>query len=119
MNSQQLAVRRQVAYWRLLSATFGLTEQAENFENMSLDLVDELEMPTMLLDSTMSVDNLLHRYPELEAEFKVNCHKGVSLYTIRHFDEKSLHVIPRGERILVEQRTDQTLQVVTYSEQKS
>ena len=57
--------------------------------------------------------------PELEAEFKVNCHKGVSLYTIRHFDEKSLNVIPRGERILVEQRTDQTLQVVTYSEQKS
>jgi aspartate kinase len=49
----------------------------------------------------------------------VYCHNGVSLYTIRHFDEKSLNVIPRGERILVEQRTDQTLQVVTYSEQKS
>lgn len=70
MNSQQLAARRQVAYWRLLSATFGLTKLAENFENMSVKLVDELEMPSLLLDSTTSVDNLLHRYPELEPEFK-------------------------------------------------
>ena len=70
MNSQPLAARRQVAYWRLLSATFGLTEQAENFETMSVELVDELDMPNLLLDSTISVDNLLHRYPELEEEFK-------------------------------------------------
>ena len=56
------------------------------------------------------IDALL---PELEEEFKVNCHRGVSLYTIRHFDEQSIKVLPKDEKVLLEQRSDQTLQVVT------
>ena len=85
---------------------------------MKVDLIQNsaISFKVCLDNRFEGIDGLL---PELEAEFKVNCHKEVSLYTIRHFDEKSLNVIPRGERILVEQRTDQTLQVVTYSEQKS
>lgn len=62
------------------------------------------------------IDGLL---PELEQGFKVNCHRGVSLYTIRHFDDESINEIPKSEGILVEQRADQTLQVVTFSKQKS
>ncbi|HEY9696002.1 MAG TPA: VWA domain-containing protein [Trichocoleus sp.] len=61
--------RRQVLYWRLLSAMFGLTEQGANFEHMSGEIVDELGLPALILDPNISIENLLHRYPELQADF--------------------------------------------------
>lgn len=61
--------RRQVLYWRLLSAMFSLTEQGANFERMSGEIVDELGLPTLILDPNISIENLLHRYPELQADF--------------------------------------------------
>jgi len=50
--------------------------------------------------------------PVLEKRFKVTCHEGVSLYTIRHFDEKAVESILNGYEVLVEQRGKQTVQLV-------
>lgn len=61
--------RRQVLYWRMLTAMFGLEEQAENFETMAAEITQELGMPASLLDVEISIENLLLRYPELEPEF--------------------------------------------------
>lgn len=69
MNQLEISNRRQVLYWRMLTAMFGFEEQGENFEKMSKDIAKELHMPAALLDISMSVDNLMQRYPELEAEF--------------------------------------------------
>lgn len=69
MDIHQVAQRRQVLYWRLLSAIFGLTEQGDNFERMSGEIVDELGLPSLILDPKVGIDDLLQRYPELEADF--------------------------------------------------
>lgn len=69
MLEDGIGQRRQVLYWRLLGAMFGLTEQGANFEHMSGEIVDELGLPALILDPSISIENLLHRYPELQADF--------------------------------------------------
>ncbi|WP_343487200.1 aspartate kinase [Allomuricauda sp. d1] len=49
---------------------------------------------------------------ELKKKFKVVCHEDVSLYTIRHFDEKAVESLQNGYTVLVEQRGKETLQLV-------
>ena len=49
---------------------------------------------------------------ELRSKFKVTVTEGVNLYTVRHFDESEKKVRSYGEKILLEQRTKETLQVV-------
>ncbi|MCX5205238.1 VWA domain-containing protein [Streptomyces sp. NBC_00237] len=60
--------RRQVQYWRLLSRLFDAEEQP-NLESASLAVVEDLGLPTALLDPRASVDTLVQRNPELAAEF--------------------------------------------------
>ena len=50
--------------------------------------------------------------PALEQKFKVTCHKNVSLYTIRHFNEDSVEKVLNGYSVLVEQRGKETIQLV-------
>ncbi|BAY63373.1 VWA_CoxE family protein [Calothrix brevissima NIES-22] len=69
MDTEQIAQRRQVVYWRLLTSMFGFSEQGANFEQMATEVVSELNLPQLILDPNISIENLLHRYPELEADF--------------------------------------------------
>lgn len=50
--------------------------------------------------------------PVLEERFKVKCHEGVSLYTIRHFNDQAVESILNGYDVLVEQRGKETVQLV-------
>ncbi|HEV2640168.1 MAG TPA: VWA domain-containing protein [Actinocrinis sp.] len=61
--------RRQVLYWRLLSRLFGSEEQP-SLETASLAVVDDLGLPSALLDPGVSVDTIVQRFPALEPEFK-------------------------------------------------
>jgi len=65
MHTQSIIHRRQVAYWRLLSALFDQTATAPSFEQMATEIVRELGLPTLLLDPHIGIDTLLQRYPEL------------------------------------------------------
>lgn len=49
---------------------------------------------------------------ELAAQYAMKFQKGVSLYTIRHFDDKAYEALPEGSKIILEQRTGETLQIV-------
>jgi aspartate kinase len=49
---------------------------------------------------------------ELAAQYIMKFQKGVSLYTIRHFDDKAYEALPEGSKIILEQRTGETLQIV-------
>lgn len=69
MNQQDILNRRQILYWRMMSAMFGFEEQGANFEQMSKGIAKELKMPTPILDPGMSVDDFLQRYPEMESDF--------------------------------------------------
>ncbi len=48
----------------------------------------------------------------LKARYKVECRESVSLFTIRHFDENSSKEILKSNKLLLEQRTKETLQLV-------
>lgn len=48
----------------------------------------------------------------LKSRFKVVCHEGVSLYTIRHFDEEAIASLHNGHEVILEQRGKETLQLV-------
>lgn len=49
----------------------------------------------------------------LSKKFKVSYNENVSLYTIRHFDEKSKNAIERNKTVLLKQISRETLQLVT------
>ena len=48
----------------------------------------------------------------LKATFKVECVENVNLFTIRHFDEKSSNEILKNNELILEQRTDDVLQLI-------
>ncbi|WP_291967212.1 aspartate kinase [Maribacter sp.] len=49
---------------------------------------------------------------QLKSKFKVAHHENVSLYTIRHFDNKALETLQNGHELLLEQRGTETVQLV-------
>ncbi|MFE0138175.1 VWA domain-containing protein [Streptomyces sp. NPDC059037] len=60
--------RRQVLYWRLLARLFDPEEQP-TLESASLAVVEDIGLPSALLDPGASVDSIVQRHPELAAEF--------------------------------------------------
>ncbi|MFG1669347.1 VWA domain-containing protein [Streptomyces sp. Y7] len=60
--------RRQVLYWRLLARLFDPEEQAD-LESASLAVVEDIGLPSALLDPGASVDSVVQRHPGLAAEF--------------------------------------------------
>jgi hypothetical protein len=59
--------RRQVLYWRLLSRLFDGDEQP-TLETAAMAVVQDIDLPAGLLDPSVSVDNLVQRFPGLAAE---------------------------------------------------
>ncbi|WP_300567256.1 aspartate kinase [Flavobacterium sp.] len=49
----------------------------------------------------------------LSKKFKVAYNENVSLYTIRHFDEKALQMVEKNKTVLLKQVSRETLQIVT------
>lgn len=60
--------RRQVLYWRLLARLFDPEEQA-SLESASVAVVEDIGLPSALLDPGASLDSVVQRHPELAAEF--------------------------------------------------
>ncbi|KFK85301.1 VWA containing CoxE family protein [Streptomyces sp. JS01] len=60
--------RRQVLYWRLLARLLDGEEQPA-LESASLGVVEDIGLPSALLDPGTSLDSVVQRYPELAAEF--------------------------------------------------
>jgi len=49
----------------------------------------------------------------LSKKFKVSYNENVSLYTIRHFDEKAAKMVEKDKNVLVKQISRETMQIVT------
>ncbi|WP_329558404.1 VWA domain-containing protein [Streptomyces uncialis] len=60
--------RRQVLYWRLLARLFDAEEQPA-LESAGLAVVEDIGLPSALLDPQVSVDSIVQRHPELGSEF--------------------------------------------------
>ncbi|WP_276169022.1 aspartate kinase [Zobellia alginiliquefaciens] len=78
---------------------------------MKVDLIQN-----SAISFSVCVDNRFGRLEELlnllKSRFKVVHHEGVSLYTIRHFNEKAIESLQNGHEVLLEQRGKETLQLV-------
>ena len=57
-------------------------------------------------------NNLEKLINHLKATFRVNYNTGVSLYTIRHFDERAVQELEKEKKILLKQTTRETVQIV-------
>ncbi len=58
-------------------------------------------------------NNLEKLLQHLKAKFKVTYHENVSLYTIRHYDEKSIQILEQNKSVLMKQLYLDTVQIVT------
>ena len=58
-------------------------------------------------------NNLEKLIQHLKARFKVAHEMGVSLYTIRHFDDEAIQTLEKDKRVLLKQVTQNTVQIVT------
>lgn len=56
--------------------------------------------------------NLSKLLQDLEARYKVSAIENVDLFTIRHHDEDAIDSIENGKKVLLRQRTQETLQLV-------
>lgn len=57
-------------------------------------------------------DNILSVVQELDTHYKVSYETGVTLYTIRHYDGDAVAFIETDKKVLLRQRTQETLQLV-------
>ncbi len=92
-----------------ISAIFALLHQYQ----MRVELIQN-----SAISFSVCIHNKYNRLPELikelESKFKVTAHQSVNLYTIRHFDERALdRILNNGKKVLLEQRTQETIQLVT------
>jgi aspartate kinase len=51
--------------------------------------------------------------PVLAKKFKLDFEENVTLYTIRHFDEKASQTVENGKKVLLKQISTETMQIVT------
>ncbi len=78
---------------------------------MSVDLIQNsaISFSVCVNDKYHNMQTLLHA---LRARFDVQHTKDVSLYTIRHFEEDSATALLKSHQLVLEQRTETTLQLV-------
>ncbi|MCL9806489.1 aspartate kinase [Flavobacterium amniphilum] len=57
--------------------------------------------------------NFKELHKTLAKKFKVSYNENVSLYTIRHFDDKAMKMVEQNKTVLLRQMSRETLQVVT------
>ncbi|MGV3461368.1 MAG: aspartate kinase [Flavobacterium sp.] len=93
-------------------------------ENISeiFALLHKYKMKVSLIQNSaisfsVCVDDKFGNFSELKGilakKFKVTYNDNVSLYTIRHFTEKSANAVAQGKEVLVRQVSRETMQIVT------
>lgn len=78
---------------------------------MKVDLIQNsaISFSVCVFDKFGKIEELLH---ELRGRFQVDHKPNVSLYTIRHFQPESATFLLRKHELLLEQRTQETMQLV-------
>jgi aspartate kinase len=66
---------------------------------------------------TVCVEDKYERFNELKSllskRFQISWHENVSLYTIRHFNEKAVTLVETDKSVLAKQILGDTIQIVT------
>ena len=85
-------------------------KQLHDFK-MKVDVIQNsaITFSVCFFDKYKKINELISN---LEGKFKIQIHKNVSLFTIRHFDEKSIKKISNKRKLLLEQRTEKTVKLI-------
>jgi len=84
----------------------------KNQYKMKVDVIQNSAISfSVCLENTYN--NLEKLLQHLKAKFNVICHKKVSLYTVRHFNEDAIIKLEKDKTLLLKQLTQQTVQIVT------
>lgn len=68
-QSKSLSNERQLMYWRLMGSIFGADENAK-LDRVAGEILEELDLPELLLSPNHSIDSIVQRYPHLETSFE-------------------------------------------------
>lgn len=93
-------------------------------ENISeiFSLLHQFKIKTSLIQNSaisfsICVEDKFENFNDLKAilskKFKVAYNENVSLYTIRHFDDKAAKIVEKDKTVLVKQISRETMQIVT------
>ncbi len=91
-----------------ISDIFNLLHQCK----MKVDVIQNSAISfSVCIDN--NYNNLEKLLQQLKAKFNVTFHENVSLYTIRHYDEKSIKNLEQNKTVLLKQIYQETVQIVT------
>lgn len=78
---------------------------------MKVDLIQNsaISFSVCIYDKYNRIDDLISK---MEGKFDIKIYRNVCLYTIRYFDERSIKKISNGKKLLLEQRTEKTIQLI-------
>ena len=78
---------------------------------MKVDVIQNsaISFSVCLFDKYNNIDALVKNF---EGKFKIEMHKNVSLFTIRHFNEKSIKKVSNKRKLVLEQRTEKTVRLI-------
>ena len=93
-------------------------------ENISeiFGLLHKFKMKVSLIQNSaisfsVCIEDKFGHFPELKSilskKFKVSYNENVSLYTIRHFDEKAAKMVEKNKTVMLKQFSRDTMQIVT------
>ena len=104
---------------RLSSLDFSFMVE-DNISNIFKELHDFKMKVDVIQNSAISFsvcffdkyNNINALVKNLEGKFKIEMHKNVSLFTIRHFNEKSIKKVSNKRKLVLEQRTEKTIRLI-------
>ena len=78
---------------------------------MKVDVIQNsaISFSVCFFDKYNNIDALVKNF---EGKFKIEMHKNVSLFTIRHFNEKSIKKVSNKRKLVLEQRTEKTVRLI-------
>ena len=78
---------------------------------MKVDVIQNsaISFSVCFFDKYNNINDLVKN---LEGKFKIDMHKNVSLFTIRHFNEKSIKKVSNKRNLVLEQRTEKTIRLI-------
>ena len=78
---------------------------------MKVDVIQNsaISFSVCFFDKYNNIDALVKNF---EGKFKIEMYKNVSLFTIRHFNEKSIKKISNKRKLVLEQRTEKTVRLI-------
>ena len=78
---------------------------------MKVDVIQNsaISFSVCVYDKYNKMDEFIKK---MEGKFDIKINNNVCLYTIRHFDDNSIKNISNGKKLLLEQRTEKTIQLI-------